>query len=350
MRKLQKALAYLLVFGMMVSLLPVQARAEDESNTTTVYFLNSDNWETVGVHAWRGTENLTGDWGTATATPDQDLGGNWVKATIPAAPTFSIIIFNKDSDGERATLDIKDNESIYVISTGETFTSAKAAEEAAANNTGGGNNPGGSDDSDVTCVYFLNSESWETVGAHAWNASGDLTGGWGTTTATAAEELGSDWVKATVPAAPPFSIIIFNKDKDSERATLDITDMEHVYVTVTGQSYTSKEAAEEAINAAPTTICFLNWDGEKSVLDDVYVYAYANDQPVGPGWPGTPVEEASDLGENWWRVELSANASLSPFTVIFNDNNGNQLNGIAISSYADNYVTANVDTIYANSG
>ena len=337
MRKLQKALAYLLAFGMMISLLPVQARAADEPGATTIYFLNSEHWATVGVHAWNDSGNLTGDWGTTAAASDPDLGGDWVKATIPADPTFAIIIFNKDSDGERATLDITDAEHVYVISTGAAFTTPAAAEEAAeeaaagihttiyflnwdgentafdgdiyayayaddepvgpgwpgtqaekANGMGEDwwkveltandsktpfnvifNNNSGNQLSEVyitdyednyvtaraelypsqaaaersvgieneetgTVVHFLNSDHWETVGVHAWNDSGDLTGSWGSTTAAPDQELGGDWVKATIPADPTFAIIIFNLDNGDERATLDIGDTEHVYGISTG--------------------------------------------------------------------------------------------------------------------
>lgn len=197
-------------------------------------------------------------------------------------------------------------------------------------------------------IYFLNSGGWETVGAYVYGDKGELLGGWGNTTAAAAPEVGENWVKVAVSELPPFNIILYNTVADSERAELYLPDAEHVYVTITAQSFTSKEDAEKAVNASPTTIYFLNWDGEKTVLDDVYAYAYADDQAVGPGWPGTHAEKAPDLGENWWQVELSANASLSPFTVIFNDNNSNQLDGIVISNYSDNYVTVKADKVYAN--
>lgn len=62
-------LAVCLLGSTLLGALPVPASAEE--TTTTVYFLNSDNWTTVGAHAWNGDGSLTGDWGSTTAVADE---------------------------------------------------------------------------------------------------------------------------------------------------------------------------------------------------------------------------------------------------------------------------------------
>ena len=338
MKRFQKMLACLLAFGMILSLLPVQAWAADETGENYIYFLNSAKWETIGAYVYGDKGELLGGWGSATAGAAPEAGENWVKVAVSELPPFSIVFYNTANESERAELYLPDAEHVYVTLQNGAFTSKEAAEEAVY----------GDEDPDADYIYFLNSSKWETVGAYVYGDKGELLGGWGSATAKAAPEIGGSWVKVAVSELPPFSIVFYNTANESERAELYLPDAEHIYVTITGQSFTSAEDAEQAVDAAPTTIYFLNWDGEKTVLDNVYVYAYANDQPVGAGWPGKRAEKASDLGENWWKVELEANASLTPFTVIFNNNSGEQLPDIAISSYSDNYVTARADKVYTN--
>ncbi len=79
-------------------------------------------------------------------------------------------------------------------------------------------------------------------------------------------------------------------------------------------------------------------------MEDIYAHAYANDTAIGgSSWPGFEATEATDLGENWWQVTIPQNASVEPFIVIFNDNGADQINGIEINNYKDNYVTGNAE-------
>lgn len=197
----------------------------------------------------------------------------------------------------------------------------------------------------MTTVYFLNSAKWDEVGAYVYNSTPtEALGSWGISFAESASELGEDWMKAEVPAQAPFNIIFYNKAADAERAELQIPSEEQIYVTVASVAYASQADAENAMNAAPTTIYFLNWDGEKAAFETPYAYVYGDESGETNGtWPGAAAEKATALGENWWKVEVPANASMTPFNVIFSDNGADQIADVAVTNYTDNFITASGD-------
>ncbi len=190
-------------------------------------------------------------------------------------------------------------------------------------------------------IYFLNSNHWESTGSYIYGDKGELLGGWGSTFATYADELGGDWVNVTPAEKPPYSIIFYNAANDSERAELYVADEESIYITVTGAACKSVEEAKNVLDDTTTTIYFFNRTLDGSAYDEVYGYAYANGASVKENWPGQKAKEEPSLGDDWYSVEINRNASIAPFTVIFNDGNGNQLGDIYIDRYKDNYVTGN---------
>lgn len=74
-----------------------------------------------------------------------------------------------------------------------------------------------------------------------------------------------------------------------------------------------------------TTVYFYNSDGWTEVF--AYVYGSTPSDALG-GWPGTAATSAEDIGENWWKVEVPASPA---FSIIFNNNNGEQTADIYIS-------------------
>ena len=104
-----------------------------------------------------------------------------------------------------------------------------------------------------TTVYFYNAGNWNEIGVYVYNATGEefgangeALGGWGSATAQTAAALGEQWYEIEVPALTGFNIIFYNKEKDSERAELWISDAQSIYVTVDAIAHTSKEEAETA--------------------------------------------------------------------------------------------------------
>ena len=189
-------------------------------------------------------------------------------------------------------------------------------------------------------IYFLNAAKWKNVGAYVYGDKGEVLGGWGSTAATPADALGGDWMKVAASELPPYSIIFYNQDQDAERAELWLPSADHIYVSVTGQAFTSPEEAEEAMEQLSTTVRFLNFDGEKPVCETVYLYASAEGEDLDAAWPGEPAHP-SEIGENWWEVSFPRNASAHPFTVTVSDGQ-EQIGGEQeITAYKDNYLTVN---------
>lgn len=181
-----------------------------------------------------------------------------------------------------------------------------------------------------TTVYFLNSAKWDAVGVYAYNtAPAEALGSWPGQNAVPAPELGEYWVKMTVPALTPFSIIFFNKAADGQRAELLIPSEHQIYVAGARDddnvaAFAAAEEAELAMNMGDeskmTTVYFYNSRG----WGDLYGYVFREEQgeylTVGSGWPGNAAERAPELGENWWKLPVPRLASEEdPFHVTFTD-------------------------------
>lgn len=181
-----------------------------------------------------------------------------------------------------------------------------------------------------TTVYFLNSAKWDAVGVYAYNtAPAEALGSWPGQNAVPAPELGEYWVKMTVPALTPFSIIFFNKAADGQRAELLIPSEHQIYVAGARDDdnvavFAAAEEAELAMNMGDeskmTTVYFYNSRG----WGDLYGYVFREEQgeylTVGSGWPGNAAERAPELGENWWKLPVPRLASEEdPFHVTFTD-------------------------------
>lgn len=205
-------------------------------------------------------------------------------------------------------------------------------------------------------VYFYNSNHWQDVGAYIYGDKGELLGGWGSTVAETADELGEDWLTVGVSEEPPYNIIFYNKSNESKRAELYLSDVEHIYVTADGMSYSSKADAED--NAPPfeeeevieddgtvyeTDVYFLNskdWPNVRS-------YVYGNPGEALGSWPGQEVESAGDLGEKWQKITVPAK---TPFNIIFfNSENDSERTELQIVDDRHVYVTGG-KAVYSSKG
>ncbi|WP_051226540.1 starch-binding protein [Butyrivibrio sp. MC2013] len=195
----------------------------------------------------------------------------------------------------------------------------------------------------ASSIYFYNAGNWGSVGAYIYGDKGELLGGWGNTTAAAASELGDKWLKVEVGELPPFSIIFYNKDNDSERAELYLPSADHIYVSPDAASFTSKEALLEHMEGVKTKVYFFNYSEAAEPFEEVYAYAYINDSSVaGVGWPGLKLTK-SDIGDNWWETYIPANALTDPINVIFSDNGQRQLDPVVVTNNDNNYATLSGD-------
>ena len=214
---------------------------EAVTGSTTVYFLNSGNWDTIGAYVY-GVGEALGPWPGVTPDAADELGELWYKVEVPAVPKFNIIFFNTAAGSERAELQIPSESHIYVTGANQVFGSQLEAELS----------QGMGDLSQATTVYFYNSRGWESVNGYTYAETADsattIGASWPGSAAEEAPEIGENWWKVMVPRLASESDtfkIIFN-DGMNQTDDVEIKDQAYVYVTAAAGLYDSAAAAEEA--------------------------------------------------------------------------------------------------------
>lgn len=242
--------------------------------------------------------------GTTTAVTASELGGKWLKVSVPGEPPYSVIFYNKGDETQRAELLLESADKIYVTVNSRAYSSQKAAENSLVWV------PAPEPPKPYT-LYFLNSEGWNVVGAYIYGDKGELLGAWGNTTAVAAPEIGENWMKVAVSAEPPYSVIFYNAADDTQRSELFVDASDKIYVTVRAQAFTTKEDAEKAMEPGEEyEIYFLNSSG----WAEVGAYIYGEKGELLGSWGSTDAVPAPELGEDWMKVTVTA---LPPYSVIF---------------------------------
>ncbi|TVP94167.1 MAG: starch-binding protein [Acholeplasmatales bacterium] len=175
----------------------------------------------------------------------------------------------------------------------------------------------------TTTVWFLNSEGWTDINAYAF--PDDPLGGWPGTPAT--QDGDTDWWSVDVVLADPFNII-FNGE-GGQTADIPLLNDTDVYITVLGEKFATREAAEASLDAErePTTVWFLNSNG----WTDINAFAFPDD-PLG-GWPGTAATQDGET--DWWSVDVII---LPGVKIIFNGEGG-QTGDIELVNETDVYLT-----------
>ena len=306
------------------------------TSKTKVYFYNSDKYENVTAHAWidngEGVTSLTGGWGDTRASVSE-IGSDWMEVEINAEPSFHLILADSDDTTEkrRITVDITDENNIYVSLKGK-YATKEAAENSVSENEG-----------TVTRVWFYNIYGYESIRVHGWNDNGDL---FSPQPMAVRESINSNWYYIDVPVEAPFNIQFI--DNVSGEVQQGYVQGNSVYLAVTDKLFSSKKSAEDYMSNMHTTIYFYNHIGndENSVpYEEIRGYAYADGKPINEAWPGVKAKESS-IGENWWEIDIPVNALLQPFTLIINNNQGKELDGLDINNYKDNYITLKGDKVY----
>ena len=305
------------------------------TGSTTVWFYNSESWETVKAYVYGASNGeALGSWSGTTATRDGDTA--WWSVEVPADPEF-YIIFNNDSGAQTQDVPIRNSGNVYVTLTGnEPFgdrASAQAAQEAMDQDRKG-----------TVRVWFYNSEGWATVNAYVYGAAnGEALGSWPGTKAT---RDGERWWYVDIDADRPY-FVIFNNGTGSQSPDTRINGNTNLYVTMNKDGvYASKEEAEASISSLKpivspyTTVWFYNNLGWKNVC--AYAWGTANPDPLG-SWPGSRATRYEDT--DWWYYTCPFPVS---FYIIFNDGieGGAQTQGVHITDSWNVYTTYQSDKKY----
>ncbi|MBQ6589258.1 MAG: starch-binding protein [Butyrivibrio sp.] len=329
-------------------------------NTYSVYFFNTENWDTVYAYGWLdGGEQIFGGW---PGTPAVNEGSGWWRAdvkTYAKLPVFNII-FNNGAGTQTVNIEgfTPATEDIYCTVDAESsngqlvvkrFTSKETAEKALG--------VSGS----FTTAYFYNTEGWDKVCVYTWG--GTAMGEW------PGKELTQDedgWYSVVLPAGPSEDLnIIFNNGNNGKQTNdMKISDMKYRFILNNGiayQKYGSKKEAMAAIAGAEevtyTTVSYYNEMADDANWKNVYLYVFGGNNGeynnlVGT-WPGKLMEK--EEGTNWVTAEVPTKAlETGTLTYIFNNGNGTQLDDNKNITSDKNFFTyssrdsfASKDEVYA---
>lgn len=294
---------------------------------TRVYFYNHDEWTNLHAYVYYHDENEVvveplGGW---SGRKCDDAGENWWTVDVPLiadAQPFNVI-FNGQLGEENVQIDlyIANSEYVYtsVNSIVENTKEAVLAELELI---------------PATRVYFYNSNEWENVRAHVWYDGGDLFGNWpGKLTKDEGEGWHSILVYLDIETTP-FNII-FNGSGGQTGGTY-IEDDVNVYINVYNEKFATKEAAEESVLEAVTTIIYfynsLEWDKVNA-----HVWYGEGITPFG-SWPG---KEATAEEDGWYSVEVPLDVEVTNFNVIFSNDGANQIDAFYLTDSSYVYITVN---------
>ncbi|WP_029231103.1 starch-binding protein [Butyrivibrio sp. VCB2006] len=314
-------------------------------NTYSVYFFNTENWDTVYAYGWLdGGEQLFGGWPGA---PALNEGSGWWRAdvkTTAKVPTFNIIFNNgtgiqtvniegisPETEDVFCTVDAENSNGQLVV---KRFASKEAAEEALG--------VSGS----FTTAYFYNTEGWDKVCVYTWGATS--MGEWPGKELTADED---GWYSVVLPAAASddMNIIFNNGNNGKQTPDMKVSDMKHrffLYNGYTYQVYGSKKEALAAIAGAEeviyTTVYFYNEMAEDANWKNVYLYVFGGENGeynnLTGAWPGKLM--TADEDANWVKAEVPTKAlETGTLTYIFNNGNGTQLDDNKNITSDKNYFT-----------
>ncbi len=281
-----------------------------------VYFYNSEEWDNVGVWAWRDGVNIYDDWPGEAA---EDQGDGWWMKEIPLLPeegAFNIIFndFQADDTEQTDDLVITHRDSVYVTYNGFILNDESLAETFAT-----------AEEEDFTRFNFYNEDGWENVHAYMFGDS-EAFGGWPGQRVSEDEDQ-DDWYYIYAPVDPDEDDvnIIFNSDS-LQTGDIEVPSSDHVYISSSqledGEAYTSFEEASGLAPTYTTTIDFWNIDG----WDSVYVDASDNDGEIASDASMSADEDG------WFTFDLVSEIEDADFTVTFHDQDGNESNEFTFNS------------------
>ncbi len=322
-----------------------EAEAAIGLHTYSVYFFNTEGWNTVNVYGWLdGGEQLFGGWPGAAAVNDN---GGWYRADIKTYNEISSfnVIFNNGEGKQTVNIEgiTPTSKDVYfapdVDKSGDQiaidrYTSKEEAEEALGVS------------SSFATAYFYDAEGWGQVSVYTWGATSF--GDWPGKALTKGED---GWYSVTLPAGPSEDLnIIFNNCGNGRQTNdMKVNDMKYRYFLHNGlayQKYASKKEALDAIGAAQevefTNVYFYNEKADEDSWQNVYLYVYGGpngeyNNLVG-GWPGSFMTR--EEGTNWYVVKVpTQELSTGTLTYIFNNGNGTQLEDNRNITAEKNYFT-----------
>lgn len=125
---LGKIVSYVLVLCMLITGIgQMNTSMAKAAESTTVYFLNDQGWNSIGAYVY-GVGEALGPWPGITPEAATEIGSDWYQVEVPANAPFNIIFFHTAADAERAELQIPSEQYVYVTSGAQVYSTSLEAE------------------------------------------------------------------------------------------------------------------------------------------------------------------------------------------------------------------------------
>ncbi len=258
---------------------------EPNAVETTVYLINSKNWNTVKAYAWTEGGAKDADWPGKAMTKTEDTANGYDVYSITFNKEYESIIFNNGSS-QTADLTLEANK-YYDLGTNKWYDSLSDVPEK-------------DESSDYYTIYFQNNWIWSDVKIYIWESSIDTDYN-NTWPGIAMEIVGNDGTydiyKAKVPSDAKF--IINGTKNDNSGATDQTPDIySNVYEVYDGACYSMtwndkndvvvnniKNIYPDAVPITPSgtykTVYFLDGTSNGYITNDdanMFVYTNAEDK------------------------------------------------------------------------
>lgn len=188
-------------------------------------------------------------------------------------------------------------------------------------------------------LYFYNSDIWNRVYLYAFHEQYfDMAGEW--PGKSSFKESSTNWwyVDIEVPTVLSEFYVVFNDG--NELKTIDVLITNEYYITVDGQTFSTKILAEEAIDGplVETRVWFYN----SQSWEEIFAYVWNDDGEITGTWPGTSVDGPMDIemDHDWVYIDVPLDAN-DTFNIIFSNGIDRQTIDVLIDDQSALFLTVN---------
>lgn len=273
--------------------------------TGYIYFLNTEGWDSVNAYVYGDSGTVFGVWPGRVMEVDPDEEG-WMRIEIPSSLDMRSmnIIFNDGHQDQTQTIYLDSMSASYIISYGDAYESASAAQDAYDNYE------------TSTTVYYYNTGGWDSVYAYVigfedFEPFGEQPG-----MLANLVEGEDNWWMVNVPIdidSQTFDIYFSNGLVGTSGSSIDGTS--GLYINMYGEIFETMDETIASIDPTGTSkVYFYNSGG----WDQVYAYAFnLEGQLLLNVWPGDMAVQEDD--EDWWHIVVPVNVMDENFTIVFSD-------------------------------
>lgn len=176
---------------------------DDPSETSTVYYENTNNWSDVYIYYWSDENTQMTTWPGVQMT---NTGNNVYKAEIPTDAQYAI--FSNKGNSQTSDLTLDGYGKIYDNGNWSSYSSEPEKPEDPADD----------------CIYYQNTNNWNTVYAYYWSSSNTQMTTWPGVKMT---NVGSGVWKTDVPEDAEY--IIFTNGSGQQTGDLTINGTGKIY-------------------------------------------------------------------------------------------------------------------------